>query len=180
MLEKLFQHHNQLLEYAKIFDSSYYEDIVSETYIKLHQYSSEEKCFTNGKLNKGYLFIVIRSVYLSQFYNKYNEESLNKKIYVTDDNNMFVTEHQIDIPIEDNFDEDYEIEWYKFRTKCEAEVNSWDMYDKKLFTIYRDNDISMRKLAKETGISFVSIFHSLKAHKKKLRELFQEDYNNLK
>ena len=38
----------------------------------------------------------------------------------------------------------------------------------------------MRKLAKETGISFVSIFHSLKAHKKKLKELFQEDYNNLK
>ena len=93
---------------------------------------------------------------------------------------MFVTEQQIDIPIEDDFDENYEIEWYKFRTKCEAEVNSWDMYDKKLFTIYRDNDISMRKLAKETGISFVSIFHSLKAHKKKLRELFQEDYNNLK
>jgi hypothetical protein len=162
MLEKLFQHHNQLIEYAKIFDSSYYEDIVSETYLKLHQYSSEEKCFTNGKLNKGYLFIVIRSVYLQSFYNK------------------FVTQDPIDIPIEDNFDENYEIEWYKFRTKCEAEVNSWDMYDKKLFTIYRDNDISMRKLAKETGISFVSIFHSLKAHKKKLRELFQEDYNNLK
>ena len=162
MLEKLFQHHKQLIEYAKIFDSSYYEDIVSETYLKLHQYSSEEKCFTNGKLNKGYLFIVIRSVYLQSFYNK------------------FVTQDPIDIPIEDNFDENYEIEWYKFRTKCEAEVNSWDMYDKKLFTIYRDNDISMRKLAKETGISFVSIFHSLKAHKKKLRELFQEDYNNLK
>ncbi len=162
MLEKLYKHHNQLIEYAKIFDGSYYEDIVSETYLKLHQYSSEEKCFTNGKLNKGYLFIVIRSVYLQTFYNK------------------FVTEDPIDIPIEDNFDEDYEIEWYKFRTKCEAEVNSWDMYDKKLFTIYRDNDISMRKLAKETGISFVSIFHSLKAHKKKLRELFQEDYNNLK
>ena len=162
MLEKLFEHHKQLIEYAKIFDKSYCEDIVSEVYLKLHQYSSEEKCFTNGKLNKGYLFIVIRSVYLSQFYNK------------------FVTEELIDTPIEDNFDEDYEIEWYKFRTKCEAEVNSWDMYDKKLFTIYRDNDISMRKLAKETGISFVSIFHSLKAHKKKLRELFQEDYNNLK
>jgi hypothetical protein len=162
MLEKLYQHHKQLIEYAKIFDKSYYEDIVSETYIKLHQYSNEEKCFTNGKLNKGYLFIVIRSVYLQSFYNK------------------FVTSEPIDIPIEDNFDEDYEIEWYKFRTKCEAEVNSWDMYDKKLFTIYRDNDISMRKLAKETGISFVSIFHSLKAHKKKLRDLFQEDYNNLK
>jgi hypothetical protein len=125
-------------------------------------YSSEDKCFTNGKLNKGYIFIVIRSVYLTHFY---------KKFTIVD----FVDE-----AIETDFDEQYEIEWYKFRTKCEAEVNSWDMYDKKLFTIYRDSDLSIRKLAKETGISFVSIFHSLKGHKKKLRELFQEDYNNLK
>jgi DNA-directed RNA polymerase specialized sigma24 family protein len=162
MLDKLYQHHDQLLEYAKIFDKSYYEDIVQETYLKLHQYSSEEKCFTNGKLNKGYIFIVIRSVYIKQFYNK------------------FLTEEISDNITEEDFDYQYEIEWYNFTTKCKAEVDSWDMYDKKLFSIYRDNDISIRKLAKETGISFVSIFHSLKEHKKKLRELFQEDYNNLK
>ena len=36
------------------------------------------------------------------------------------------------------------------------------------------------KIAEETGISFVSIFHSLKEHKKRLRELFKEDYENLK
>ena len=162
MLEKLYKYHKQLIEYAKIFDKVNYEDIVQETYIKLHLYSSEEKCFTNDKLNKGYIFIVIRSVYITQFYNK------------------FTIVDFVDQAIETDFDEQYEVEWYKFRTKCEAEVNSWDMYDKKLFTIYRDSDLSMRKLAKETGISFVSIFHSLKGHKKKLRELFQEDYNNLK
>jgi len=162
MLEKLYKHHKQLIEYAKIFDKVNYEDIVQETYIKLHLYSSEEKCFTDGNLNKGYIFIVIRSVFIKHFYNK------------------FVIVDFVDQAQETDFDEQYEIEWYNFRTKCEAEVNSWDMYDKKLFTIYRDSDLSIRKLAKETGISFVSIFHSLKGHKKKLRELFQEDYNNLK
>ena len=162
MLEKLYKHHKQLIEYAKIFDKINYEDIVQETYIKLHLYSSYDKCFTNDKLNKGYIFIVIRSVYITQFYNK------------------FTIVDFVDEAVETDFDEQYAIEWHKFRSKCEAEVNSWDMYDKKLFTIYRDSDLSMRKLAKETGISFVSIFHSLKAHKKKLRELFQEDYNNLK
>ena len=161
MLEKLYKHHNQLIKFAKIFDKVNYEDIVQETYIKLHLYSSEDKCFTNDKLNKGYIFIVIRSVYITLFYNK------------------FTTVDFVDTPIEDDFSETTEIDWYRFRTLCEAEVNSWDAYDKKLFTLYRDSDMSMRKLAKETGISFVSIFHSLKAHKKKLRELFQEDYNKL-
>ena len=162
MLEKLYKHHNQLIEFAKVFDKVNYEDIVQETYIKLHLYSSEDKCFTNDKLNKGYIFIVIRSVYVTQFYNK------------------FTIVDFVDQPVEIDFDEQHAVQWHLFRTKCEEEVNSWDMYDKKLFTIYRDSDLSMRKLAKETGISFVSIFHSLKAHKKKLRELLQEDYDNLK
>lgn len=162
MLEKLYKHHKELIKMASVFSKQEAEDIVQEVYIKLHLYSSAEKCFTNDNLNKSYLFIVIRSVYLTQFYNK------------------FLTEDIKDCYIEESFNEEYEIEWYKFRTKCEAEVNSWDIYDKKLFTLYRDNDISIRKLAKETGISFVSIFHSLKQHKQKLRDLFQEDYNNLK
>lgn len=161
MLERLYKHQDTLIEIAKLFDKNLAEDIVQETYIKLHQYSTEEKCFIGEKLNKSYLFIVIRSVYITSFYNK------------------FITVDLVDNIVENAFDINDEIEWYKFRTKCEAEVNSWDVYDKKLFTIYRDSDLSIRKLAKETGISFVSIFHSLKSHKKKLRELFQEDYDNL-
>lgn len=161
MLEKLYKHHKTWVEMAKLFDSNNAEDIVQDAYIKLSMYSNEDKCFINDKPNKNYLFIVIRNTYLSLYKDK------------------FVVFDFIDTPIEDDFSESAEIDWYRFRTLCEAEVNSWDAYDKKLFTLYRDSDMSMRKLALETGISFVSIFHSLKAHKKKLRELFQDDYNKL-
>jgi DNA-directed RNA polymerase specialized sigma24 family protein len=161
MLEKLYKHHKELVAMAKLFDSSNAEDIVQDAYIKLAMYSNKEKCFINDKPNKNYLFIVIRNTYFSLYKDK------------------FVVVDFLDSEVEDNFSESVELDWYRFRTLCEAEVNSWDAYDKKLFTLYRDSDMSMRKLAKETGISFVSIFHSLKAHKKKLRELFQEDYNNL-
>ena len=82
--------------------------------------------------------------------------------------------------IVDDFDLEKELYWNEFRTKAEDEVNSWDWYDKKLFTLYRDNKTSIRKLAKETGISFVSIFHTLKANKQKLKRLLQDDYDNLK
>ena len=119
---------------AKLFDNNNAEDIVQDAYIKLSMYATEEKCFINGKPNKNYLFIVIRNTYLSLYKGK------------------FVVVDFIDSETEEDFSETVELDWYRFRTLCEAEVNSWDAYDKKLFTLYRDSDMSMRKLAKETGI----------------------------
>ncbi len=72
-------------------------------------------------------------------------------------------------------------------------VSNWYWYDAKLFRlhfpmIFGDLDeygnpkkpMSMRKIAKETGISLKSVFNSLKAAKMRLREEFQEDYNRYK
>ena len=72
-------------------------------------------------------------------------------------------------------------------------VSSWYWYDAKLFRLHfpmvfgdLDKDgqpkkpMSMRKIAKETGISLKSVFNSLKAAKMRLREELQEDYNKYK
>ena len=72
-------------------------------------------------------------------------------------------------------------------------VSKWYWYDRKLFRLHfpivfddLDEDgepkkpMSMRKIAKETGISLKSVFNSLKAAKMRLREEFQEDYNKYK
>lgn len=72
-------------------------------------------------------------------------------------------------------------------------VSKWYWYDRKLFRLHfpmifddLDNDgepkkpMSMRKIAKETGISLKSVFNSLKAAKMRIREEFQEDYNKYK
>ena len=52
--------------------------------------------------------------------------------------------------------------------------------NKKLFKLYRDTNLSIRGIAKETGISFVSIFHTLKKSKGKLKDMFGEDYLDYK
>ena len=153
ILEQVAKHHDYFVELASVFDSEFAEDIVQEFYLLLHKY-------------KGYCFIIIRNIHY-QIYNakkRIVKCELNEEIY-----NMV-----------DDFDIEKELEWNNFRTKAESEVNNWDWYDKKLFSIYRDSNISIRGLAKETGISFVSIFHSLKKHKEKLKELLKEDYDNLK
>lgn len=167
VLEQVAKHHNYFVELATVFDSNFAEDIVQEFYLLLHKYNvTEEQIFTNGKLNRGYCFIIIRNIHF-QIYNikkRISKCELNDEVY-----NMI-----------DDFDLEKELEWFNFRTKADNEISTWDWYDKKLFTIYRDTDISIRGLAKETGISFVSIFNSLKQHKNKLKELLQEDYDNLK
>ena len=167
ILEQVAKHHDYFVELASVFDSEFAEDIVQEFYLLLHKYQvTEQQMFTNGKLNRGYCFIIIRNIHF-QIYNvkkRITKCELNEEIY-----NMV-----------DDFDLEKELDWNEFRTKAETEVNNWDWYDKKLFSIYRDSNISIRGLAKETGISFVSIFHSLKKHKEKLKELLKEDYDNLK
>jgi hypothetical protein len=167
ILEKVAKYQDYLVELASVFDSEFAEDIVQEFYLLLHKYKvTEEQMFTNGKLNRGYCFIIIRNIHF-QIYNvkkRITKCELNEEIY-----NMV-----------DDFDLEKELDWNEFRAKAETEVNNWDWYDKKLFSIYRDSNISIRGLAKETGISFVSIFHSLKKHKEKLKELLKEDYDNLK
>lgn len=166
MLEKLFKYHKEWVNLAKLYDANFAEDIVQEMYILIHKYGKENKIFTNDIPNKGYIFITIRNIYLQQI------QKVKDKVQKVEINESVLTEI-------DNFDFNTEIDWYDFRTKCEAEVNTWHPYDKKLFTLYRDSGMSMRKIANETGISFVSIFHTLKQNKIKLKNKFKDDYENL-
>lgn len=167
ILERVAKYHKDWVELASIFDKDMADDIVQEMYLLLHKYKvTEQQMFTNDRINRGYIFIIIRNIYFQLFNirKRINKVELNEEVY----------------KMVDDFDMEAELEWFEFRNKAEDEVNSWDWYDKKLFTLYRDNKTSIRKLAKKTGISFVSIFHTLKANKKKLKELLQEDYDNLK
>ena len=167
ILERVAKYHKDWVELAAIFDKDMAEDMVQELYLLLHKYKvTEQQMFTNGKINRGYVFIIIRNIHFQLFNirKRINKVELNDEVY----------------KMVDDFDMEAELEWFEFRNKAEDEVNSWDWYDKKLFTLYRDNKTSIRKLAKETGISFVSIFHTLKANKQKLKRLLQEDYDNLK
>ena len=167
ILNEVAKYHKDWVELAAVFDKDFAEDIVQEMYLLLHKYNvSEEQMFTNGKVNRGYIFIIIRNIHfqLHNIRKRINKVELNDEIY----------------NLEDDYDIQKELDWNEFRNKAEEEVNSWDWYEKKLFTLYRDNKTSIRKLAAETGISFVSIFHTLKGSKGKLRELLKEDYNNLK
>jgi DNA-directed RNA polymerase specialized sigma24 family protein len=164
-LAKVAKHHNEWIKIIHSFgEYDYAQDLVQETYITLWKYASAEKIIdVNGNVRKGYVYFTLKSLYY-QYYNK------KKKI--------------TKVPIDGCWElfNDSNIEEHKaYNDICmliDDELENWHWYDRKLFKLYRDTDMSMRDIAGETNISLISIFHSIKNYKEILSTKFQKDYQD--
>jgi DNA-directed RNA polymerase specialized sigma24 family protein len=164
-LAKVAEHHNEWIKIIHSFgEYDYAQDLVQETYITLWKYASAEKIIdVNGNVRKGYVYFTLKSLYY-QYYNK------KKKI--------------TKVPIDGCWElfDDSNIEEHKaYNDICmliDDELENWHWYDRKLFKLYRDTDMSMRDIAGETNISLISIFHSIKNYKEILSTKFQKDYQD--
>ena len=157
------KHHKDWVKIVNSFgEYDYAEDIVQEMYIAIHKYTTPDKIIKNGEVSKGYIFFTLRSLYY-QFYNAKNK--VNK---ISLDNVQL--EYSNDIEQEEAF--------AKVCNLMDDYIEDWHWYDQKLFKLYRDTDMSIRKIAKETGISWVSIFNTLKKCKKDIKDKFKEDYDD--
>ena len=166
-IEQVAKHHKEWVEVIyKLGETEYAEDIVQESYMALIKYADAKKIIDeNGKVRKGYVFFTLRSLYY-QFYNKkkkVNKVSFDEQWEIFDDSNLDEHEAYNDICL-----------------MIDKELETWHWYDRKLFKLYRDSDMSMRDIAKETNISLISIFHSIKNYKEILNSKFEQDYNDYK
>jgi DNA-directed RNA polymerase specialized sigma24 family protein len=164
-LAKVAEHHNEWIKIIHSFgEYDYAQDLVQETYITLWKYASAEKIIdVNDNVRKGYVYFTLKSLYY-QYYNK------KKKI--------------TKVPIDGCWElfDDSNVEEHKaYNDICmliDDELENWHWYDRKLFKLYRDTDMSMRDIAGETNISLISIFHSIKNYKEILNTKFQKDYQD--
>lgn len=164
-LEKVAKHHKEWISIIhKLGEYDWAEDIVQESYIALIKYADAEKLIDiNGNVRKGYMYFTLKSLYY-QFYNK----------------KMKITKVDID-GCWNLFDDSNIDEQNAYNEIClliDEEINNWKDYDRLLFKLYRDNDLSMRDIATGTTISLSSIFHSIKNHKKILKDKFQKEYQD--
>lgn len=164
-IEKVAIHHKEWVKIIHTFgEFDYAEDIVQESYIALLKYANAEKLLdSQGEVRKGYMYFTLRSLYY-QYYNK--KKKINKVPFdgcweLFDDSNIEEQKAYNDICL-----------------LIDQEIKDWDWYDRKLFKLYRDSDMSMRDIAKETNISLISIFNSIKNYKIILKEKFQKDYTD--
>lgn len=162
-LAKVAEYHKDWIKVVQSFgEYEVAEDIVQETYISLWKYADSDKLIdANGNVRKGYVYFTLRSLYY-QYYNK------RKKITKVDIDGCW-----------NLFDDSNINEQKAYNEIClliDEELTNWKDYDRLLFKLYRDNDLSMRDIATGTTISLSSIFHSIKNYKKILKDKFYKDY----
>jgi DNA-directed RNA polymerase specialized sigma24 family protein len=161
--------HNEWVDIVIGFgEYNYAEDIVHEAYLRLIKYATPQNIIKDNKVSRGYMFFVLRSVYY-QYYN-----SKRKIIKISLDDPKWNIEIQAIETIE---------EQEAFHSVCiliDEVAEDWAWYDRKLFKLYRDTGLSIRKIAAETNISWVSIFNTLKNCKKEVRDKLNEDYLDYK
>ena len=174
-LAKVAEHHKTYITWVnKWGEYDYAEDLVQEMYLKLHKYNLESKLFRDGKLSKPYVWFVLRSVY-GDFY---KSKKLIDKVRIGEG---FEIEYE-------NTDTNSFNALENLLEKIEDEKTKWHWYDVMMFDIYMKNKgtthnrsgegISMRQLAKETGISLISIFQTIKNCKARLNDNVLEDYED--
>jgi len=168
-LAKVAERHDEWVAIVKSFgEYDYAEDIVQEGYLTIYKYADESKIIRDGVVSRGYMYFTFRSIYFQY----YNSKRKIVKISIDDD------ETTLQIPDASQMDE--QVAFHKICTMIDEHIEGWRWYEKKLFTLYRDSDLSIRGIASETNISWVSIFNSLKNAKQELKDKFQEDYEDYK
>jgi DNA-directed RNA polymerase specialized sigma24 family protein len=159
--------HKEWVKLVQSFGEDFFaEDIVQESYLRLHKYCKPENIIHDGQVNKGFMYFVLRNLYLLHIKSEKKNAmvSLNELAVLKDEPTNLTKEEA----------------YSRLLSKIHEEVDSWHWYDKQLFTIYKDTDLSIRDIAKETTISSSSIFNTLKNCKSKVRTKFKEDYEDYK
>jgi hypothetical protein len=152
------------------------EDFVQEMYLRLNKYVKEPKkiMYNETDINKFYVYITIKNLY-----NDYLKQRSKHHMVRLDD--IEVTYEIVEPTPEAQRKADIEKQRAeeKLIDMIHSEVGSWDRwYDQKLFKVYYETDISMRKLSKDTNISVTSIFNSCKNYKQILNTKFAEDFQD--
>ena len=168
MLEEVARFHKEWVRTINALgENTYAEDIVQEMYLKIHKYTNPETIFNKkGELRKGYIFFVLKTI-LHDYRKakaKINKVGLEALYNVSEDEDTYTEEFQ------------------EFCIKLDKEVKNWHWYDRDLFTLYKSEykrELSLRKIAKGTGISWVSIHNTIKICKDKVRDNLRDDWDEL-
>ena len=161
----LYQYHTEWIAIVKSFgEHKYAEDIVMETYLRLHQSKSNTKVVNNGKVNRAFMWVALKNNYVSYATMKSKVHKVNIKDYKLKSNDLDLSSQYKAIDVLDK--------------KIETEINTWHWYDRELFVLITKGEISMRKFSRDSKISLSSISNTMSKCKKKLRLILGEDYED--
>jgi hypothetical protein len=179
-LSKVAEKHTYWIKLVQKFGAgNYSEDIVQEMYLKINKYADEKKTIVNGKVNSRYIYLVLYSIFIEYMRQKSKIKKIQiEEFYKDNDFTEILDEDIKKLTAKDDIKK--EEAYAKLCNKMDEELKNWHFYDVGIFEIYRDTHLSIRGMAKDTKISFVNIFHTLKKGKQIMKEKFGEDYEDFK
>jgi RNA polymerase sigma factor (sigma-70 family) len=176
-IEKVVKYHKDWLRILYSLGCDYMaEDIVQEVYINLMRKSSEKQALKNGEPYIPYMYAVLRNTYL----NYVNKKNKITKIPLED----ITLTHEIP-----SYEDKEAFEEFSDRIRGilrtyeddESTLSGW--YREKLYDIYTSpEDPSFRTMAKETEISFMTIYNDFKNIKRIIKEhkdKLQDEWNEI-
>ena len=146
-------------------DQELAQDIVQEMYVRLYKYVEDaEKIMYNKKeVNTFFVYVTLRNMYTSLMKAKSRFEFVD--VSTLEDELVF---EEANIEAETELQTLYEEIW--------ETADDWHWYDKKIFHLYHNTDMSIRTLADETKISARSIFNTLKNARERIQEECNDSY----
>ncbi len=165
-IEEVAKHHDLYIRYIKGMGvTTHAEDLVQEMYLRIHKYANAEKCITNGKVNKHYIWRVLYNIRQS-----HNKDS--QRFHMVELDNC---KELASIDPDNEREEAYE----RIINKLFNELDKLDTdgypYNKELFNLYAESAMSMRCISSVTKISLTSIFNTLKNCREQLSDELRED-----
>ena len=158
------ERHKDWVQMATNLGAGHYaEDIVQEMYIKLSQIKNPERLIDKKNPNQivgFYVYTIIRSLIVDL-------QRIQKRT-------QMVSIESIRALKASDVDMEFETEFTKKLDAVEQAKDQMNWYDLKLFELYHNEGLSIRKLSKETRISASSIFNTLRNAKSEIHEAYDK------
>jgi len=171
-------HHAEYIKMARAIANNnnevynYAEDFVQEAYLRLARYEDlfDKVVNTKGKVSKGYMFFVLRSIIV----NAIKKKSNLKFNYLGSQYDFEETYNFVDEGVDRDKLGLEAIEQKMYSIVKEG--SKW--FDYSLFKTYLETGKSFRTIAEESGIGIRTIYLSIKRSKMLIAEKLHEDYQD--
>lgn len=154
-MEILAKDHSKWLRISRSFGlNEEAEDLVQNMYIKIYEWKGKYDktlMYNEKEVNHYFVFLVLRNLFLDQCKTKKNKVPLNDNL-------------------KDKSKNDLTIEYKEKLNEVKREIESWHLYDRKIYELLYQEGYSMLELSKKTGIDYYNIYRT----KKKIVKLINQ------
>jgi RNA polymerase sigma factor (sigma-70 family) len=169
-IEWMYKDFNYYLGFAikQTKDKDLSEDLVQETFLQLMTMNQHRLLII---IDSGKIKTYICKIMMVKYFSK--KSQFNKKVVQFKKKKIQSDESFLEYLVNKNTEQndqssDYVEELNKRIDEC---LNTFDDYDRKLFQLYFETGLSVRRLSEETGITFKSIQYTIEKVKKNIKNL---------